>query len=342
MGESVADSLLVAILRNANCEEENLTTEAFANLLRQFIQSDHDAARAVLAVLTGRGVAFEEVDCAYISVKTQVATPKGTPDLVIRAPRKIIVVEVKVDADLGKDQLPRYRKWLNSRQVPNSCSCLVLLTKEPLDKSAQCQMDDARPVVHARWQNVAHCLKELKQRGTLGQPNRYLTEQFLEFLAERRMSLQKVSWELAAGLRSLLDLMKMVKDAIPPLEEDINNVCALQDTRANGYSLKVGETKCWAGIRYEDADRLVFVAQKIDKDRGESAGLGTVREADKGTFNWVNEMELSSENVHFFARDAASQAVCIEDFIRRSIEAVRRINYAVRRGQPADEIAPGS
>lgn len=323
MGESVAPNLLVAIRRNATCEEENLTTEAFANLLRQFFQSDCDSALAVLAVLTGGSVDFEGTDCTSLSATTQVlATPQSTPDLVIRAPGKMIVVEAKVDADLGKEQLPRYRKWVDSREVPQSC--LVFLTKGPLDKKARCQMEKSS-AVHVRWHEIARCLGELKKRGTLEQPTRYLTDQFVEFLTERRMTLQKVTWELAVGLRSLLDLMEMVNDAIPRLEDDIENVCALQDTRANGYSLKVGETKCWVGVRYEDANRLFFVAQKIDKDRGATAGAGVVREAGKGASNWENELELSSEDVHFFARDAASQADCIKHFIRQSVEAIRNI-----------------
>ncbi len=41
--------------------------------------------------------------------------------------------------------------------------------------------------------------------------------------------------------------------------------------------------------------------------------------------SWNNRLDMSSEDIHFFARNKQSQLLCIEEFIRNSIEFGRKL-----------------
>lgn len=83
------------------------------------------------------------------------------------------------------------------------------------------------------------------------------------------------------------------------------------------------------GVRYDSAEQVTFHTMKvrIDPQADKKLGFGFVWEAKwvRGGWAWQCDLDLTSEEVHFFARSLASQKECLEQFLIRCIEAVKKI-----------------
>src|SRR5437667_5796607 len=96
------NNLLLALVGFAQQQYENFITEVFAHLLRHLLMHDPKVAREVLKKLTGNRLRLDSHTCADVKIDTQTEfPPHGRPDIVIRMPRQLVIVEVKVDAEVS-------------------------------------------------------------------------------------------------------------------------------------------------------------------------------------------------------------------------------------------------
>jgi hypothetical protein len=87
----------------------------------------------------------------------------------------------------------------------------------------------------------------------------------------------------------------------------------------------VGDTECWSGIYYAKPQIITFEAYKVNRARAEALGFGRVSDQSKGSFKWTSEIDLDSEEVHFFALSPDSQQAQIQRFITDNTSAVKRM-----------------
>lgn len=121
------NNLLVSSHKWAEGQNENFTTDAFAHLLRHFIEYDSKLAGNILCRITGDWLCLTDQECGAVRVDTQETIEKGRLDIRLSSPNHLAVIEVKDGAEVQAEQLKRYREYLDSSGFAQTR--LVLLTR---------------------------------------------------------------------------------------------------------------------------------------------------------------------------------------------------------------------
>lgn len=318
---SAENNLLLRLHKWARRQDENFLTEAFAHLLQHLLIHEPEAAVCLLKDITDF-LTLSPKEALAVEVRTQVVTADGTHDLHLRTSKQLALLEIKSESQANPEQLKRYRKWLRERDLP---SRLILLTRYPVNLADH----DEQPDTLIRWYKVAEWIERERDRcpSELG---KHLMSQFLGFLTQRNMTMEQVTWQLSGGVRALRALTNMLNE--------VANTCGLRVQPA-GDSTSLGiwleKKKYWIGIQYDEPETLIFQTwrSKVDKDAAEQLGLEVQYELiAKGAYAWAENLELESEEVHFFALSKASQMQRLERFLHECLETVKRIE--IRGGEP--------
>jgi len=285
-------------------QEENFISEAFAYLLSYLLEEEPECGIELIAELTQERVRIPLTEVNAVTVTTQITTALGRPDIEISARDHLVYIEVKLDAQLGEEQLKRYRRALE--QTSYEKTSLVLLTRYPVEFCPE----EAQPDVNIRWRNVAEWLETVNVREISG----FLIRQFHELLKERNIIMEQVSWEFVNGINGLQALMNMLNEAI--IGQKLRAIGHNGSWSAHGIQCE-GDEKYWIGIYYEEPCILKFEMYNVDN-------AAQVQERfPYGLFTgqcWSNQRDLASEEAHFFARSKASQLQFIEEFLEESLK----------------------
>ncbi len=282
------NNLLLNLYYGTWKKEENFHTEAFVHLLRHLLASEPVAAINLLKAVTDKVLNVPLAEVKSVNINTQVTTTTGKPDIEIKTADTLVFVEVKVESRVDDSQLKKYREALNESGFKNTH--LILLTKYPFIP----QTDEKKPdFVFVRWFQIAECLEQDLQQGTISQPVIiYLAEQFLNFLQKRGMTLEPVNRELILGVQSLRNLLDMVQKALKLLQVKPKLDSGKDDYGyISGYKFNFGSGEYWVGIEYDRPDILLFVTfHEIDKEAYENLAIGDV---DKDEGQWIHQLDLS-------------------------------------------------
>ncbi len=188
------NNLLLSLAKWARSSEENYTTEAFVHLLRHLQQHEPTIVQGLLKnvcdlLIEKKEKGKQEIDLSMpleakdLEFKTQVGYTLderiSRPDISIVAPNYLIFVEVKVSAELGFDQLARYRAILD-KEKDSRTGLLILLSRAPSTKLDR-ELADAAIL----WHRIAEWLKDaLNSKTPISDVSKYLIEQFINFLAK--------------------------------------------------------------------------------------------------------------------------------------------------------------
>ena len=187
---------------------EDLRTEALANLLERVLAGDQEphtrrfgefVSRVLLADVTDDQERKEFVrwmndSATNLSVVTQYRIDDGTvPDMVLfNCGDPVCVVEVKIDAPIGENQLEGYGRWLAAKANNRYRPALVLLTHVTApppgftDGRNGSYSVDLRSV--ASWNTVAEWFAELcAEEDGVVEPLKSLAGEFGEYLKEEAM-----------------------------------------------------------------------------------------------------------------------------------------------------------
>ena len=309
------NNLLLALHKYAHQQDENFTTEAFVHLLRHVQVFEPEIARFLIRFLTGERIKLTDEDCPKLKISTQNTFMEGRPDILIEGPTHFIIIEVKVESQPGWDQLDRYREILNTKEEADKC--LVLLTRYSVEPNEAAKVDS-----FVRWDRIARVLNRALEQ-THDRTCAFLIRQLLQFLIERGMAMEKVGWELVRGVQSLMNLMSMLGEAVTAAK--VRQKSPTAGIEFFGRYLYIDDTECWTGVYYSKPQIIVFESYKINKANAESVGLGNATKDSKGTYKWTNELDLESEEVHFFALSPDNQQARIQRFISECISAVKTI-----------------
>ena len=320
MTDAAAGNLLVALHRWAPRQDENYTTEAFAHLLRHYVAHEPKAAAAVLSRLTN-GFFSTELNPDAIVVTTQPQVAGGRPDIEIRSEGRWALVEVKTISGLGLNQLSAYRRAMGGS---DGKARLVLLAGKVQDEPNE---KKEKPDVSVRWHEVAETLRSLAEKDDWRQneESRCLTEQFIEYLKERGLTMERVDWELVRGLKACNHLLAMLESVLKELDVPLKAGVGRDFT---GFYLE--RSKYWVGVYYEEPGLLEFDTQKvpIDAARAQQAGAGEVVAGNpwlRGESYWRNRLNLEAESVHFFALSKESQRKVIKQFMTNCLGLAKKM-----------------
>jgi putative methionine-R-sulfoxide reductase with GAF domain len=294
----------------AGRQDENFTTEAFIYVLLHLQQVDPEAAAVLLHKITGSKLLLDGDQIEVVQIKPQSSTDQGKPDIEIRFHNSLIFIEVKINSDFEKTQISRYRSELVKSGFSNTL--LITITKYPYpfyQKDATEQPD-----INIRWHQISDWLRELK---AAHQVSTFLISQFVEFLIKRGTAMSKVTWELSNGLSSFQSLLTMINEALTAQKIPIYRASAAWDW--HGYFIE--EKKLFVGI-YFNKPNCVTINTEVSLKQGTDTSI-LIGKVDNG--RWQNDLDLESEEIHFFARTKASQIECLETFLQNSVNFAKKL-----------------
>ena len=298
-------------------QDENFLTESLALLLEFLLARTPAVGVHLVRRLSDGLIDLRPEEAAAAEVSTQVETTEGRPDLEIRAPERLVWVEVKAESPLRAGQLEGYRIGLRASGARETR--LVLLTRY----AVSLQPGEERPDYALQWYEVAEWIEDaLGEEALRDEVSRFLVEQFLAFLKGRRMAIAHVGWQMPEGVKALGSLLDMLAEAAGACQVSARKRAYWGES---GYHLDGG--KYWLGINYDDPSRLWFgTCCRIDPEAAASLG-GEITQEDwvPGKARWWKGADLDSEEVHFFSRTKVGQIQWLIAFLRESLEQARSI-----------------
>lgn len=286
--------------------QENYLTEAFVYLLIELLKREPKIGLALLSDLTGFSSVPKLLDASIVACSTQVTVDEGRPDIEIQYGDQLqIYIEVKHDAPLHTGQLEAYKTELGRSSFPETR--LVLLTRSHQTALETTLAPDEYH--HYCWYQVHNFLSSAEIKDKVAE---FLSEQFLEFLEEKGMNLNKVTWEYIDGIPALLNLINMVEVAI---EEAIPGVKIKRTGGWNWRGFYVGEIFC--GVRYDLPLVLVF--------------------ENNGGWHTTYKRDLDLETKLFFAMKKDQQFDMLIEFIKESYKDMPKKLETVNAEPPKDE-----
>lgn len=294
------DNLLCNLSRWAHRQAENFVTESFAFLLNYLLIHDEPIGRDLLQWLCFERGAANSFGLERPIITTQCHTAEGRPDIRIAIPSKLLIyIEVKQWSGVGPGQLERYHSELKKANLP--VTKLILLTVDPVERI------DER-VKHVRWPNVAERMKHYTPNSAI---SLFLILQFVDFLKEQGMTMERVGWEYLEGMKSFRHLITMLAKAIELAGIKVHARSAQSDLM--GFYLDDKNFLVAIAYNLPRYVRFSFFNAKHDPDKLEQVGRGQI---DNGYLFF--ELDLQSEANHFFSRSAESQMLLLTEFLTTS------------------------
>ena len=326
------NNLLVNLRKWVSRQDDNFTTESLAHLLRHLCENESEVAARLLTKMTNCSIAFTPDTTKVATIKTQVTTEEGRPDIEISFPGSLVYVEAKVESGLGPDQLERYRRELDRAREQGKATqtALVLLTRYPPPDTG------VKPDAAIRWHDIAEWLSLERCQNTINDPvSAYLVDSFLGYLKERGMIMEPVRRDLIGGAQSLWNLILMLKEAATACGQSVKESGEFERI---GFTL--GDRRFFVGVQYDSANVIIFHTMKvrIDPKAATKIGFGDVRKRyyspDKRA--WWHTLDLAAKDGDFFTHPLVGQKECLEQFLKCCLDAVKRLETVGEPGAPPD------
>ena len=286
-------NLFSVLSKYGSGQPENYLTESFVFLLQQALQRSPEIAWTIVNNLVGGRLSDAEKSPGGIEIITQLVLEDGTPDIEILMTEEFrAFIEVKHDSSLSKGQLEAYHQLLRKSSEPVKSLVLLTRSKSRVDETTL----KSSEYHHVCWYEIHRDFHNL-----LGEDEvlDFLIKAFLDFLEEKRMSLQRISWEYEKGVLSLIDFATMLEAAILEVISDMK----VQKTGGwswRGFYLDRDNRNLFVGIRYDEPSVLVF--------------------ENNGGTNPTFQRSLKFNDVHFFSLDAGDQFETIIRFVSDALD----------------------
>jgi len=273
---------------------ENFITESFVYLLEYSLVNKTNFLTYFCDILE-RQISIQDYNNIFIDTQRQFETAynlNAIPDISIQINDLIIFIEVKIDSQINKYQLPnnpqikinqieKYQGILLQKSAKKYLHTLTLSSTN-IDFKKNCK-DFCREIL---WHEIYSLIQKYQ---TNNQIEAYFHNEFFKFMEDNRMGNPKVSYELTNGMQSLLNLYDQIEMVLEDLKIPYNT--------SFGYN--------WTGY-YIFRDK-----EKSDKYYG---FVGTYWETDKLTFLFSDEKaqnKIANEKIEDqFQRQADNKTFC--------------------------------
>lgn len=241
--------------------EENFSTELFVYLMNYSLSKGTELFSEFMKILD---VNADIPNYFSYKISTQqvfyaVNNNKAIPDITIKTHNEYYFIEVKVESGINyydiengegnKEVINQIQKYQNIK-IPEK-KHIYLLTKHPCNITFDKCADFKKRII---WQNIYKLLSKYQSTDCV---ERYLVEEIISYMEEKKMSIPKVSYELIKGMESLCNLLQQIKTVLDALK----GVTPWSGSGIEyvGYHLKKGNDKiAWVGTYYNKPAELVF------------------------------------------------------------------------------------
>ena len=124
--------------------------------------------------------------------------------------------------------------------------------------------------------------------------------------------MEQTNWQLVEGVKALKNLIGMLGEALSATNIKIYSKSGAWEWM--GYYIE--DKKFFVGVYYDEPNLIILNTEVALNDN-------IPKEPEKGRYvdnGWQNELDLQSESVYFFSRSKASQAACLEEFVKESVD----------------------
>jgi len=245
-----APNLFKTLSKYGSGDAENYLSESFVILIKILLERRPAAGLRLLNTICGltEEVKFENPD--LIQLSREVVIDEGRLDIEVRSGSDILVyIEIKHDAPLSEGQLEYYKAQLDKSEFAHRT--LVFLTRSLA--SGQETTLPKNEYHHICWYDVYGELSAI-QSEVNDETSTFLIDEFLTFLEEKQMSLERVGWEYINGVPSLIALINLLEVAILEAAPEVN-------VRKTGGSSWLGfglDGEYYCGIRFAEPLVVVF------------------------------------------------------------------------------------
>ena len=267
--------------------EENYSTELLVYLLNYSLENRTRLFESFMTLLGKEGIQPDEY--SGYSILTQQAfytsdNKRAYPDITIKKEGKYLFIEVKVESSLNNYELNKDGN--DSKKPPHYIDQVAQYNNIQCEKEIYLLTKYADSAIHTNcpsykksflWHNIATMLLDYNADNEV---EKFLVDEILKYLEDKGMKISKVSYELAAGMESLNNLLRQIE-----LILDSEGIICAKSFGQNwlGYYLDVEQKKknhdAWVGTVY-DGTELVFefsnkkvvnaIKESIPKDLEES------------------------------------------------------------------------
>jgi hypothetical protein len=159
----------------------------------------------------------------------------------------------------------------------------------------------------------------------------YLIVQFLNFLRERNVTMERVGWELENGVRSWSSLMSMAQEAVSslgyvPVSTFGKDWVGWYFQEKDVQGRRLGQSLFYLGAYWDKPKILVFQTEGVivPSNFFDIAKCGKMM----GPTKWSNELDLDSEEIHFFAKSESSQLQTVLKFLGSCLDLTKQYKAA--------------
>lgn len=277
----------VALAKWAPHTVENFSTTALWTVLARLKVDEAEVFETILRRLFGFDRRAHDVQ-----IRTQVRWDSGIPDILLESSKGSCLIEAKVDADLGPQQLQRYKQELAQRGGGQ----LLLLTKTRIDDEG---LADRRLL----WHDVYMEFRQVLPR-TDSEPSKSMLTWMTDYLEATDLTREPVTYSLGTGLPHYRRLMDYL----------------LQSLKAHGVQMskkRLNSTGDWTGY-------LVEAQYSLGIDYPQVFVIRFARLKAGGQ----EPQPLDLMACRFFDQSPARQATLLHDWLGQRLKEAGLANFA--------------
>ena len=286
---------------------ENFTTEILKYLLRQ---KDQEILKFVLE------------ECKMIDyfdknprIDSQVDIGKGFVDILITDDKSFgIIIENKIDASFQEQQIERYKEY--GKRLWGNNSFVLVLAKNIHEFDEHIGIPDG--VLY--WSRIAEFLEN-----DYSQPQGQLIHDFLNFLKEEKMALNKVRWNLVDGLQEKENLIHMLRAILDKFvgEGILIKKKGRKESAAKGwdvFSYRVADIEENTDVIFNNSDATLYfrIYNTTNKHKNISEPYFNSKQ-----LKIVGKFDFNKR--HFFPLEAMEQGKELSQFIDDCVKKVKNV-----------------
>lgn len=302
---------------------EDFLSEVFVFVLNRLKKRHPALAAEIICRLSGNTVQVQPADASRVEVTTRHTLPNGSrPDITINGAKFLLHVEVKRSDPVNdkhlRKQLKNYLADLEQRtEIPQRWA--VLLAHRSFDDILEDIPDHrlfAKPIY---WYEIAEGIADGSD-GVVAGATKFLVRQFIEFLKEEGLAVDRVRPSVLNGAKSLMHLNNQV---VKTLRDQGVRPKTYGWVDGTGHKFSWSDIPCEVAYHYDYSQALVFYA-KVGARKRLSGRLNDQGWEDvEDEPSWKSK-ELNLEEVDFFAaKSSAIQGKVLNDFIGSCMNDLR-------------------
>lgn len=298
--------------------EENFNTELLVFLLRYSIENKTELVNIFFEKLELKTDKSDKIE-----IFTQKKYKNSIPDIAIESTKLLILIEVKVEADINmyreeegqKEEFNQVEKY--ERIESNKDKKIFLLTKHAISSNfSNCESF----IKNIRWHEIIRMMKDYISGKSLDIEVSYI-KMAIEFWEERSMSLEKVDSNIISGIKSLNNLMIMLENSI----RSIDGLSYKSGVGVGYIGYYIDDKNAWIGNSFNGNEIIYEII--LNEERLERLKKGSMEFIESNKFkNFKNKLVSKFIlNDNFLNADVQTQERMVKDWVSEKYELTSRV-----------------